>query len=206
MKKLFLTSVACITLDKIYKLLPDKPSNSKLAFIPTASNLYTDKSWLYKDRDKLVEIGFNVQDFDIAGKTKNDVEKELKDVDVVFVSGGNAFYLLEKVKESGFDEIVKKRIDEGVVYIGSSAGSALVCPTIGMVEGLDDPADAPSLTSYEGLGIIDFIIFLHYGDEDYKRQYKKIIKKWSTKGYKIEYLTNNQAIIVDGDTHEVVEA
>ena len=125
MKKLFLTSVACLTLDKITELLPSDPSKLKVAFIPTASNLYKDKSWMYKDRDKLVTMGFEVQDLDIADKTKDVIEKELNSIDVVFVSGGNTFYLLEKVRESGFDEVIKKLIDKGVVYIGSSAGSAI---------------------------------------------------------------------------------
>lgn len=205
MKKLFLTSVACLTLDKITELLPAKPSELKVAFIPTASNLYEDKSWLYKDRDKLVSMGFHVTDFDIAGKNKLDIEKALKGVDLVFVSGGNTFYLLERIKKCGFDEVIKKRIDEGVIYIGSSAGSAIVCPTIGMVEGLDDPKDAPNLTSYDALHIIDFIIFLHYEDPDYQEQYKTIVEKWTKKGYNFKYLTNNQALIINGDSCKLVE-
>ena len=206
MKKLFLASIACITLDKIIELLPKSPEKSKLSFISTASNLYKDKSWVYKDRDKLVEMGFVVKDLDIANKTKDNLQKELENVDVVFVSGGNTFYLLEKAKESGFDKIIKKLINKGVVYIGSSAGSALVCPTIGMIKGLDDPADAPSLKSYKGLNVVDFLILPHYGDEDYKEQYKTILKKWQNKGYELKLLANNQALIVNGNECKVVEA
>ena len=94
----------------------------------------------------------------------------------------------------------------GVVYIGSSAGSAILCPTIGMVEGLDDSKDAPSLKSYDALSIVDFIIFLHYGDEDYKQQYKAILEKWTQKGYEYKYLTNTQALIVNGDDCRLVDA
>ncbi len=100
--------MACFTVQKVTEILPDKPANLKLAFISTASNPYKDKSWLYKDRDKLIEMGFIVKDIDIAYKTHEYLQKELATVDVVFVSGGNTFYLLEKVRDSGFDKIIKK--------------------------------------------------------------------------------------------------
>ncbi|MBI3577537.1 Type 1 glutamine amidotransferase-like domain-containing protein [Candidatus Gottesmanbacteria bacterium] len=97
-------------------------------------------------------------------------------------------------------------ISKGTIYIGSSAGSVLVCPTIEAIKGIDDPAEAPTLKSYEGLGIIDFLILPHYGDEDYKEQYKFILKKWKNKDYKLKLLTNNQAIIVNGSNYKIVEA
>ena len=62
------------------------------------------------------------------------------------------------MRESGFSKIVKKLIEEGVTYIGSSAGSVLVGPTIEPVKTMDNPNDAPNLNSFEGLGFIDFVI------------------------------------------------
>ena len=205
MKKLFLSSVACVTLDKITPLLSHDPHKLKFAFIATASNPYKDKSWLYRDRDKLVEMGFQIKDVDIEGKSFNELRELLSNIDVLFVSGGNIFYLLEKAKKSGFDKIAKELINKGNVYIGSSAGSVLLCPTIGFVDGLDDPGVAPSLTSYDGLNEVDFLIMPHYGDEEYKETYKKIINKWKNKSYAIKLLKNNQAIIVNGDKCKTVE-
>lgn len=189
-------------LDKGLELLPDEPKNLNLAFIPTATNLYKNKSWLYKDRDRLIAMEFIVRDVDIEDKTREDLEKEL---DVIYVSGGNTFYLLEKVRASGFDEIVKKLIDKGVVYIGSSAGAALVCLTIEPIMGMDDPEVVPSLTSYERLGIVDYLVLPHYGDEDYKKYYAAMLKKWENKGYELRLLTNNQALIVNGDVSKIVD-
>jgi dipeptidase E len=206
MKKLFLASIASLTLDKITELLPDEPSKLNAVFIPTASNLYTDRTWTDKDRDKLKDMGFTVRDLDLVDKKKEEIEEALKNTDVVCVAGGNTFYLLEKMKESGFDEVIKKRVHEGVIYIGSSAGSAVVCPTIGMVEGLDDPKDAPNLISYDALGIIDFIIFLHYGDEDYAEKYKPILERWTQKGYDYKYVKNNEALVINGDQCTLVES
>lgn len=205
MKKLFLASEANVTLDKVTELLPRKPSELNVVFIPTAGDPYKEKSWLYEDRDKLVQMGFKVKDLNITGKTPSILNKELKNADVIFVAGGNTFYLLEKVRESGFDTIVKRLIDKGVIYIGSSAGSVLLCPTIAVVEGLDDPKEAPQLKSYTSLGIVDFLILPHYGDEQYKKKYEVIMKKWKNKGYEMKLLTNRQAIIVHGDKCKIVE-
>lgn len=205
MKKLFLASVACNTVDKVIPLLRDKPNKLHLAFVDTASKPYKDKSWLYKDRDKLVEMGFIIRDIDIEGKTYRQLSDELSAIDVLFVSGGNTFFLLEKAKESGFDKLVETLIRKSVVYIGSSAGSVLLCPTIEFVMGLDDPKLAPSLKSYKGLNEIKFLLMVHYGDPEYKEIYKGILKRWKNKKYPIKLLTNNQAIIINGNSQKIVE-
>lgn len=206
MKKLFLASVAAYTLDKVLSLLPDKPNNLKLAFVPTATNLSEDKSWLLTDRDKLVEFGFKVTDLDIEGQSEEALKAKLADIDVLYVSGGNTFYLLEKSRESGFDKLAKEFINKGKVYIGSSAGTVIVCPTIGFVEGMDDPAVAPSLTSFDGFNEVDYLIMPHYGDEDYQEVIEKNLTEWKSKGYEIKTLTNNQALIINGDKSEIVES
>jgi len=204
MKKLFLASIAFVVLDKVRPLLSDDPHKLKLAFIPTASNPSKDKSWLLKDRDKLVAMGFTVTDVDVEGKTEGELRKVLADSDVLFVAGGNTFYLLEKTRASGFDKVAKEFIDKGKVYIGSSAGAALVCPTIAFVEGLDDPKAAPALTSYEGLHEVPFLVMPHYGDEDYKEVYETVLEKWKDRGYELKLLTNTEALIVEGDSTRLV--
>jgi dipeptidase E len=205
MRKLFLASVASITLDKVEELLPDKPSNLNLAFVTTAADPYEDKPWLYEDRDTLLRMGFRVKDFDIKNKTQETLNQELNNVDVVFVGGGNVFYLLEKTLESGFDTVVKQLIDKGVVYIGSSAGSALVCPTIEYGKSFDDPKKAPNLNTYDGLGIVDFLIIPHYGKEKYKQKQEVVEDEWRNKGFDIKLLTDNQAIIIDGEECKIIE-
>lgn len=199
MKRLFLASVAANTLDKIIHLLPDSPNKLKLAFVLTAANPYKNKEWLYFDRNKLVDMGFNVKDIDIEGKTENILRKELLGVDILFVSGGNTFYLLEKARNSGFDKIAKEFINDGKVYIGSSAGSVFVCPTIEFVKGMDNPEIAPSLKTYEGLNEINFLVLPHRGDAEYKKYYNNTLKKWKGLGYEVKTLTNNEALIVEGD-------
>lgn len=204
MKKLFLASVVSNTIEKLLEILP-KPSNElTVAFIPTAADPYEDKWFVEDDRNKLKEKSFNLKDIDIKGKTRRELEDDLKDIDIVFVAGGNTFYLLEKARESGFDEIVKELVQKGVIYVGSSAGATFVCPTIEPVKTLDDPSKAPSLKSFEGLNLVDFVILPHYGKEKYKAKYEKIIKEYGNLGFKLIPLTDEQAIIVEGENYRII--
>lgn len=204
MKKLFLTSYFAFVSDLLLPLLPKKPDQLKLAFIPTAADPYKIKPWFYGDKMKLKLMGFQIVNVDIKNKTKEQLFQQMKDVDVVFVSGGNTYYLLEHVQKSRLDEVVKELIVKGVMYIGSSAGSVLVCPTIEHIEDLDDITKA-SLISFEGIGLIDFLILPHFGDSKYKYKFQQIMKKWSDKKYKIQTLTNSQVIVVNNNNIEVLK-
>jgi len=204
MKKLFLASIVSNTIEKLIEILPGSSDKLAVAFIPTAADPYEDKWFIDEDRDKLKEKGFNVKDVDIKGKTEQELLEELKDVDIIFVAGGNTFYLLEKSRESGFDKIVKELIQKGVIYVGSSAGATLAGPDIEPIKTLDDPSKAPSLKSFNGLNLVDFIILPHF-EEKNRKEYGEIIRENSEKGYKLIILTDNQAVVVEDEEFKIVE-
>src|SRR6266446_6017237 len=158
MKKLFLASFAYKTLDKITVLLPDRPQNLTAAFIPTAADPYDNKGFAEVDRKKLVELGFSVRDIDIKSKTEHELEGLLQGADLIAVAGGNTYYLLHHAQKSGFLKIAKTLIDKGVIYIGSSAGSILACPTIDVARLFDPPSIAPELQNYQGMNLVDFLV------------------------------------------------
>lgn len=170
-------------------------SGMKAAFIPTAADMYDTKPWMDVDRQALVDLGMEVEDCDIKNKTEDELYDFLKTKDIIFVSGGNTFYLLYHANQSGFGQALARLLGEGKIYIGSSAGSVLVGPTIEPVKTMDDPNDAPNLKSFEGLGFIDSVILPHYGKEKYEQQYQDILKEWSGK-VKIQLLRDNEVILV----------
>lgn len=49
--------------------------------------------------------------------------EELGAFDAVFVSGGSCTVLCREMVRTGFDEVLKRAIDDGLVYVGVSAGS-----------------------------------------------------------------------------------
>jgi dipeptidase E len=201
MKKLFLTSVASRTLDLLLPMIEKDPSELKVAFIPTAGNTYKEKPWMEEDRKKLVDLGFDVTDFDLKGKTEGQVREALSKVDIIFVAGGNTFYLLDKVKKSGFDKAVKNLVNNGKIYIGSSAGSYIACPTIEAATWKHADKNIVGLKNLTGLNLVPFIITAHFNREKYYEAVKRNIKKTRLP---VVALYDTQAIIVEGNKYRIV--
>lgn len=202
MKRLFLASYFAFVSDLLLPLLPKHPSAMKLAFIPTAADPYPIKPWFYGDKMKLQLMGFQMKDVDLKGKTQEQVQSELSGMDAIFVSGGNTYYLLDHVMKSGFDGVVKDLVKKGVVYIGSSAGSALACPTIEHIEDFDDKSIV-ELSSYEGLGLTKTLLLPHYGEAKYEQKFAAIVKKWEEKGKALLLLRNSEALVIADDQESV---
>ena len=183
------------------KYMPD--AIATVAFIPTAADVYESKPWMEDDRQKFVDLGFQVKDYDIKNKDEKSIYSDLKHTDIVFVSGGNSFYLLYHVRYSGFDTSMERLLEEGTVYIGSSAGSIIAGPTIEPMLSLDNSEQAPKLGSFEGLNFVDFVVLPHYGKEKYKARYEAIMREWSS-AVKLLPVDDNQAIIVDNAEYHLI--
>ncbi len=204
MKTLFLASYAAYTLNKLLDYLPKPPNKLIVAFIPTAAGPYENKWFVDEDRDKLIELGFNVRDIDIETKTETQLADDLKDIDMIFVAGGNAFYLLEKAIASGFDKLTKSLVNQGIIYVGSSAGSVFVGPTLELVRTVDDPLKAPQLKTHKGLNIVDFVVLPHIGNEKFQPKYDEIIDEIDNSPFKVIKLKDNQAVLVHGDDVKII--
>ncbi|MFA4880714.1 MAG: Type 1 glutamine amidotransferase-like domain-containing protein [Candidatus Doudnabacteria bacterium] len=116
----------------------------------------------------------------------------LGDKDIIYVQGGNTFYLLKCVRESGFDKVVKELILKGVIYIGASAGSCIACPTIEMAYWKHPDRNTFGLTDLRALNLVPFLLSVHF-----KPEYAPVLKrKISTSKYPVKILTDEQAILV----------
>lgn len=194
MKKLFLTSSISEVHKEVAKLI-EKPKNQKLAFIYTASEAEEgDKTWLNKDREALKSIGFSTEDYTLTGKTEKDINKDLKKFQAFFLSGGNTFYLLEKIQQSNFIPFIKNKVMAGCIYISSSAGSIVAGPNIEPARMADSPQKAPNLKSTKGINLVDFVILPHWGSKHFKDIYlgSRIKTNYNTK--KQNYFINRQSV------------
>ena len=153
-----------------------KPSDMKVAFIDTAAEVYDkdEADWLNADREALVKVGFSVIDYTLSGKTKENLQEDLSKFDVFFVSGGNSFYLLEKALKSGFVSLIKENYFSEKIYVGSSAGSVLLSNDIDIIKFLDNP-DKANLETTKAIGILNFVILPHWGNDHFKLKYRKLL-------------------------------
>ena len=202
MKRLFLTSAFNQVGNSVAAFFSE-PVCTTVAFITTAADVYETKPWMEADRQTFVDLGFQVADYDIKDTTEERIYSDLKTKDIVFVSGGNTFYLLYHARKSGFDRAIERMLEEGKPYIGSSAGSILVGPTIEPTKPLDNAEQAPKLESFAGLGFVDFVILPHYGAKKYEQRYQAIMEEWSPRVTLLP-ISDGQLVVVKGSDYRVV--
>lgn len=205
MKRIYLTSVASVMLDAFVKLLGHNPSELTVAFIANAADLYHDKWFVEEDKNKLIELGFHIVNVDIKHETHLDISKKLKDSDIVFVAWGNLFYLLQEMKRNEVDVLIKEFVENGKIYIGSSAWSIVVGPNIEIIQSIDDSDKAPELKSYTWLNLINYVIIPHCNNKKFKDKIDKVLENNIEYDYPIIKLNDNQAVFIEWNQIRFIE-
>lgn len=191
MQKIVLTSTGLSNtkIQKAFIKLIDKTDNKSVVIITTAAKEKEKNKYSKLAKRQFKEMGFNKVDF-IDVECEN--PKKLKNYDIIYVCGGNTFYLLNYIKKSGAGKIIKKLIKQGVIYIGVSAGSIIPGPSIKNASEIGSDINKIGITEFNGLNIIPWIIVPHY-TTSLENQVKKFEKKYNIR---VICLTDNQAIIV----------
>lgn len=195
--KVYLASYAMMTMGKISKN-EGGVTNKRAVFIPTAGDPYENKDFVVADKIALQKYGIEVTDLDLKNKTEKDINESLAMADILLVAGGDTFYLMEKLKESGADRAIKNFISRGGIYIGSSAGSIVCCPTIEGAEKFDNPNLAPNLENFSGMGIFNEVVIPHTQKEKYFERVKEATDKLTSRGFKVHHLTDDDVLFFDG--------
>lgn len=113
------------------------------------------------------------------------------DIDLIYISGGNTFATLKRIKKSGFDKEIIRYVKSGVIYIGGSAGAHIVTQNIEHIAAFDSVHE--DMTDFNGLGFVDGILICHYTEER-KALYDKLIADGR---YKIYVLKDDESLIID---------
>lgn len=112
---------------------------------------------------------------------------EVKETDVLLVNGGDPLYLCYWMRQSGLADLLPALRD--TVWVGLSAGSMIMTPTIGEeFVGWTPPSGGP-----ETLGIVDFSIFPHLNHPDLPLNIMATAEKWAAK-------LSNPAYVIDDET------
>lgn len=128
----------------------------RVLFVPYA--LFDRDKYAANAQQRFQKMGYELTSVHTA---ENPVTA-VNETDAVFIGGGNTFRLLKALYEFDLIEAIRKRVSNGMPYIGSSAGSNVAAPTIKTTN--DMPIVQPP--SFNALGLVSFQINPHYLDPD----------------------------------------
>jgi dipeptidase E len=137
---------ACLPLGSVKSVL----------FVPYA--LYDRDAYALQARKRFEKMGFDLTSI----HTASDPAQVINDTEAVFIGGGNTFRLLKALYDFDLIERLRRRVAEGMPYVGSSAGSNVAGPTIKTTK--DMPIVQPP--SFDALGLVPFQISPHFLDPD----------------------------------------
>lgn len=196
MKNLFLTSSFAEVSDQFKEIITEPLAGKTVTFIPTASNPETIKFYAEDDQLALEKLGLQIEVLDIENEDYTTIEKTLLKNDYIFVSGGNTFYLIQELRRSKADLVIKRLINQGKLYIGSSAGAIVLATELEYITQLDEPSTAKDLNDTKGMGVINFSILPHFEEQPFSEITLKIFNEYHEKVV-IVPMNNRQFIYIN---------
>jgi len=210
--KLLLTSGGLMNdsiANALFELVGKKPENTKVVFIPTASNVEIgDKGWLINDLVNLQKHNFEEIDIaDISAVEESVWKPKLEKADVLFFEGGNTYHLMEWINKSGLINILPELLKTRV-YVGVSAGSMVTNKDLVLkISQIVYGEDLDRTEAMNGLNYVDFYFLPHLNSEYFKNLRKDSIEK-AVKGMSgtIYAMDDQSALkVVDGKVDVISE-
>ena len=174
-----------------------------VTFIPTASTPESYKEYVKLGQESLEELGLKVAPLDVATASSEEIRSTLSQGDLIYISGGNTFYLLQELKRKGADKLIQEKIEGGKPYIGESAGAMILAPSVEYVQLMDEIHVVPELASFAALGLISRYPLPHYRSFPFENVGEEILATYGEK-LPLVPITNAQAIIVRGGELTIV--
>jgi len=196
--KLILASDLSFLLKYGYKLTGILKEDMKIGYVTTASKGARNFHKIVSETiiPAIKEEGYSLEEIDIKDKSEDELRNFFQNKNVIHIEGGNTFYLLKAIKENGFDKILKELLEEGKIYIGTSAGSYIMCPTIDIADWSESEINRFGLSDFTALNYVPFLLKVHYKDEQ-EEFIKERVEKLK---YPLRILRDGQGILVeDGD-------
>jgi dipeptidase E len=188
----------------IFPTLLKKPASEySVAFDITAA--YGDEDnpqWFGKFRDQLYQLGItNIEDVDLRSKTLDELEKLLSKKDMLFVNGGNTFFLLDCMRKAGLEKALTKFLSEDKLYVGVSAGGIVVTPSIAIADVEPGDPNNIGMQDFTGLNIVDFEFSPHVPD---MVTYESVEEYSKTTQRKVYAVDDYSAVLVQDDKVSVI--
>lgn len=201
--RLFLTSTEILPNQHEYlEKLAGKPlAEISCGLIENAADPYDDDSedsFKMINRYALIDSGLQINLVDL--KT---YEGDFNEFDMIWLAGGNTFYLRWLIEEKNFKSKIINFANSGKIYAGSSAGSIIAGPTIEDVDTIDDP-EVPPTRIDDGLSITKYVVLPHVNNPGCKTEIAESAKRIQAKNLDLIELEDEMIFVQKGDLIEIL--
>ncbi|WP_159071091.1 Type 1 glutamine amidotransferase-like domain-containing protein [Campylobacter concisus] len=107
---------------------------------------------------------------------EDEILSAISQCDIIYVSGGNTFYLLSELRKSHAAQAIKDAVQAGKIYIGESAGAVVAAPDTRYATLMDE--NSVNVSDFTGLNLVDFFIVPHFGCEPFTQATHEIMQKF----------------------------
>jgi dipeptidase E len=135
---------------------------ARVLFVPHAR--HDRDAYALLAQERFQRMGYGLDSVHLAA----DARQAIDAAEALFIGGGNTFRLLKALYDLDLLSVIRRRVEAGMPYIGSSAGSNVAGPTIKTTN--DMPIVQPP--SFDALGLVSFQINPHFLDPDPKSTHK----------------------------------
>lgn len=178
-------------------------SANEVLFIPTAANVEEYRDYVDEAKEAFSKIGFEVQILDVSKASEAEAKAKISAAQVLYVSGGNTFYLLRELKKKDLVALIADRVRSGeLIYVGESAGAMIAAPSVEYASVMDDAGNYVA-AAQTGLDLVKFYPVVHYGEEPFVQSTAKILKAYGGR-LNLVPINNAEAIAVHGDKFEIL--
>ena len=154
---------------------------------------------------ELRELGFSTEELDLRYyfDEPDSLVKRLDTVDLVWVTGGNAFLLRRAMRQSGFDDcILARKHDDSLVYGGYSAGICVAGTSLRGLHLVDDAnATAEGYSSgtlWDGLRLVPYCLAPHYkSDHPESSRIEQVVQFFTRNEIPFVALQDGEVLIED---------
>lgn len=139
----------------------------KLGYIPSRTDKerkYFDAAKEYFDSLGVTEILY----FDVDEEYEELKVAQLSSCDGIYLSGGNTFYFLQKLKERKLTFLLKELAENGKLLMGVSAGGILMSKSIKIAEYIDE--NEIQSKELDSLNLVDFEFMPHWQTQTLRLQ------------------------------------
>ena len=185
----------CSHFSRVGSAVEEQIAGKKVLFIPTASIHEGYTGYVGSARKLFKKAGALLTETDISSEEFSKIKTLFDDADVIYFTGGNSFFLIDCLRKTGTDKLLKRQLGKGKLFIGESAGAIVCAPTISYIEKMDPIPKDYSQRDYAGLKLIDFYILPHYLTAPFKKATEQIMQAFPT--LEICAINNSQAVIIE---------